>query len=247
MREWGFDLHLHSVASPCASDEMTPPAVISRALAMGLEAIAITDHNTVENAAVFMAKGKEEGLRVFPGMELQTVEEVHLVCLFEDMESAFKWQEIVYEHLPKLENRTSYYGEQWVVDKEGLKSGEISRMLLIASSFTIEETVEAVHKLGGLCIAAHIDRQAFSLWGHLGVIPLDLPLDGVELTPHLPRSESQLESLRRQNITYLVSSDAHYLNDIKEPQTFAWMEKLSIEEIRWALKGQKGRYIRTAR
>ncbi|MGI6588364.1 MAG: PHP domain-containing protein [Peptococcia bacterium] len=247
MKEWALDLHLHTLLSPCADNSMTPVAILGRALELGLEVVAITDHNTAENVAAFVDKGKEIGIKVFPGMELQTREDVHLVCLFEQLEQVIKWQEIVYEKLPEMKNRKEIFGEQWVVDQEGQKIREVERLLLVGTTLSVEEAVAIVHKLGGLCIAAHIDRQAFSLWGHLGCIPQGLSLDGVEFTPHLPRQSEQIEQIKKQGFVYVVSSDAHYLDSIYAPQCFATLEEVSLTELRLALKNQAGRSIRTLR
>ena len=246
-KEWTLDLHIHTLLSPCADNEMLPSIVISRAKELGLDALAITDHNTVENVASFMEKGEKAGIRVFPGMELQTKEDVHLVCLFEKMEQAYEWQKRVYQKLPPLQNKKEIFGEQWVVDSHDHKLRELDRLLLVGTDFTLEEAVESVHLLQGICIAAHLDRQAFSLWGHLGNIPAGLPLDGVELTPHLPRDSKQLAQLKKEGFAYLVSSDAHYPNSIYPPQSFAYLEELSLPELKLALQHREGRYIRTLR
>ena len=40
------DLHIHTVLSPCGDLEMSPTAIVDRALSRGLDMIAISDHNT---------------------------------------------------------------------------------------------------------------------------------------------------------------------------------------------------------
>lgn len=247
MKEWVLDLHIHSVLSPCGGDDMLPPQVIMRAKEQGIDAIAITDHNSAENAASFIAKGRELGVTVFPGMELQTSEDIHLLCLFDDLNQLIKLQAYVYSCLPAIQNKKSSFGEQWVVDKDANKLGEVERILLVGTSLTVEQAVVSVQNLGGLCLAAHIDRQAFSLWGHLGYLPPSLPLDGIELTPHLPRDPVQLDIIAQLGYLYITSSDAHYLNDIRPPHCFAFLEECTLKEIKMALKGQDGRYIRTLR
>lgn len=247
MKDWALDLHLHTILSPCGSDEMLPESVLKRAIDLRLDAVAITDHNTSQNVAAFMTKGEELGIKVIPGMELQTREDVHVVCLFNSLENVLIWQDYVYRHLPPLKNNKKSFGEQWVVDSAGNKIEELERMLLVGTDLTIEKVVKEVHNIGGLAIAAHIDRQAFSLWGHLGHIPLELNLDAVELTPHLPRIQAQLDYLKENNITHVVSSDAHYLQDMRAPYSFAYMEECTIEELKMAIAGKSGRMLRTLR
>ncbi|HHZ17069.1 MAG TPA: PHP domain-containing protein [Peptococcaceae bacterium] len=247
MREWAMDLHIHTVLSPCAADDMLPSAVMGRAREAGLEILAITDHNSVENAAAFLEKGHEMGIKVFPGMELQTKEDIHLVCLFEQLENALQFQETVYAKLPPLKNKKEALGEQWLVDAHDQKVGEVERLLLVGAALTLEEAVASVHLLQGLCIASHLDRQAFSLWGYLGTIPPGLPLDGVELTPHLARDPAQLAKIKAEGFAYVVSSDAHYLSDLTTPRCFAYIKEATLAELKLALRHEEGRSIRTIR
>lgn len=247
MREWGLDLHIHSVLSPCSSEEMLPAPILQRARELGLAAIAITDHNTGGNAQAFLEKGEELGIKVFPGMELQTAEDIHLLCLFENLADLLEFQELVDIRLPLLANNKTSLGEQWLVNKEGLRVGEIERLLLVGTSLSVDEGVAQVHQLGGLCLAAHLDRQAFSLWGHLACLPVELELDGVELTPHLRRDPLQLEAIKKRGFSYVISSDAHYLSDLRPPQCFAKLEELTLSELKKALLAQEGRSIRVLR
>ena len=45
------DLHVHTALSPCAGEEMTPPAICRAAVEAGLSMIAVCDHNSAGNAA----------------------------------------------------------------------------------------------------------------------------------------------------------------------------------------------------
>jgi len=247
VKEWGLDLHIHSALSPCSSKEMLPGPVLSRAKELGISAIAITDHNSAGNSRAFLEKGRELGIMVFPGMELQSIEDIHLICLFENLADLLAFQEQVYLQLPQMDNNKESFGEQWLVDKEGLLIGEVEQILLIGTSLSVDEWVTHVHQLGGLCIAAHVDRQGFSLWGHLACLPPELDLDGVELTPHLRRDPVLMEAIKKRGLSYVISSDAHYLADLRAPQCFARMEELTLLELKQALSGQNGRMIRTLR
>src|SRR5512136_136217 len=94
------DLHIHTVLSPCAEVEMIPPLIVERALDAGLDLIAITDHNASANAAAVIDAARGTGLKVLPGIELQTREEVHLLCLFDSLEQLQTWQTEVDDALP---------------------------------------------------------------------------------------------------------------------------------------------------
>ncbi len=78
---------------------MFPEFILERAGELGLDLIAVTDHNSCENAAAMLHAAVGTGIAVWPGMEVQTREEAHLVCLFDRLEQALAWQEAVYAHL----------------------------------------------------------------------------------------------------------------------------------------------------
>ena len=82
------DLHIHTALSPCAHEDMTPNNIVNMACLKELDAIAVTDHNSCLNAEAVMMCAKDTNLMVIPGMEVETVEEVHIVCLFETLEDA---------------------------------------------------------------------------------------------------------------------------------------------------------------
>ena len=119
LRSVRVDLHLHTVVSACAEIEMIPPLIAKRAAELEIEMLAVTDHNTVDNAAAVARAAEQYGICVLPGMELQTREEAHMMCLFPDLDSALAWQEIVYERLPNVANRPDVFGAQYVVDETG--------------------------------------------------------------------------------------------------------------------------------
>ena len=82
MKEFRVDLHLHTCLSPCGSLEMSPQRIVETALERGLDAIAVTDHNSTLQCPEILALGEERGLMVFAGAEVTTREEAHCVALF---------------------------------------------------------------------------------------------------------------------------------------------------------------------
>jgi len=63
----GIDLHTHSTASDGSLD---PAELVRAGKNAGLEAMALTDHDTVSGLAEFMHAGSELGLETIPGCEL---------------------------------------------------------------------------------------------------------------------------------------------------------------------------------
>jgi 3',5'-nucleoside bisphosphate phosphatase len=63
------DLHIHTT---CSDGGLTPGEVVAYALARGLGAVAITDHDSVEGNDEAVRVGREAGLPVVPGVEIST-------------------------------------------------------------------------------------------------------------------------------------------------------------------------------
>ena len=118
------DLHIHTCLSPCSDWEMSPRKIIRRSLDLGLDLIAVCDHNTAENAGAAMREGQKQGLWVLPGMEICSKEEVHILALFEELEKALAMQDFVYDHLPG-ENRPEVFGCQVVANEYDEVLGKI--------------------------------------------------------------------------------------------------------------------------
>ena len=247
MREWTIDLHMHSPLSPCGQDTMLPGPVVERCLDYGLDVIAITDHNAIDNVEPFIEEGKGQGLIVLPGMEMETQEGVHLVCLFESCKDLKTWNEALDPYKSTQKNDSRYFGNQWILSRTGEHCGEEERMLLDSTALSIDDAVPMIHRSGGLCIAAHADRPSYSVVAVLGLIPEYLPFDGVELTRHLPRDEKLLEEIQRLGYRYITASDAHDLEQIGEIHCAAYLDHWSLKELALAMKGREGRDIIVAR
>ncbi len=213
------DLHIHTVLSPCAEVEMIPPLIVECALDHGLDLIAITDHNASANVCAVMEAATKRGLRVLPGIELQTHEEVHLLCLFDSLEQVTKWQSEIDMALPKLRNRAETFGEQYVVDAAGDFVRREERLLLISADLSLDAAVKRVCELGGIAFPAHIDRPANGLMALLGFVPPGLSIPALEIsantTAEVARSQFHLDD----DMPLIQSSDAHWLDAIASGTT----------------------------
>lgn len=236
------DLHVHTVASACAELEMLPPLIVKRALEVGLGVIAVTDHNTAENVLAVQRAAEGTGLWVLAGMEAQTREEAHILCLFDTVEQVLAWQEVIYNHLPPFKNEEALWGMQLIVNEEGDYVRTNDRLLQVATSLSVEEVVAGVHTLGGLAIAAHVDRVAFSLLGSLGFIPQGLALDALELTPRTPLERFRAEHAELEGWPIIVSCDAHRLADL-HPHMRLRLEEPAVAELMKAFRGEGGRFL----
>jgi predicted metal-dependent phosphoesterase TrpH len=158
---------------------MIPPLIVQTAIEKGINLLAVTDHNASANVIAVQKAAQDTGLIVLPGMELQTREEVHLLCLFDMLEQLEAWQSLVNEHLPPLENDIEYFGEQFVVDETGDFVRRETRLLLTSADLSLEEAIGAVNTIGGLAIPAHIDRKANGLLEILGFVPTGVTVEAL--------------------------------------------------------------------
>jgi PHP family Zn ribbon phosphoesterase len=243
MRDLLADLHLHTVLSACAEIEMIPPLIVQRALALHLDVIAITDHNSADNAgAVIDAAAALAGpdLTVLPGMEVTTREEAHMLCLFDTLEQVREWQETVHAALPQRQNNTKLFGEQYVVDATGKYIRTEERLLATATSLSVEHTVRHVNALGGICLPAHVDRPSYSILTSLGFIPPQLDIAGIEMSSLTSLKKTVKWGAVLDSWGVLVNSDAHRLNEMSA-RTQIRVAAPTVAEIRLALDGGNGR------
>jgi 3',5'-nucleoside bisphosphate phosphatase len=167
-------------------------------------------------------------------MELQTAEEVHVLCLFDTLDQVYAWQEIVDRSLPDLSNNIEFFGEQFIVDDTGDFIRREDRLLLTSSSLTIQDAWRHVNGLGGLLIPAHVNRKAYGLIPVLGFVPTDIPIEILEISPNIKPEQAPI--LFPQTIGYplVQNGDAHFLEDIRGVNQFG-LEEPTIAEIRLAV------------
>lgn len=223
-----YDLHIHSALSPCGQNEMTPNNIVNMAWLKGLNIIAITDHNSAENCHDVMKCANEKGIVAVPGMELETREEVHLICLFKRIEDVLKLQEIVYDSLPNIKNREDIFGEQIVMDEKDNVIKHIERLLLIATNLSIEKVIDKVSKLEGVVIPAHIDRDSYSIVSNLGMVPDNLNIKFLEISKRCNK-DKYINDKKYNAFKFIQSSDAHNLGEIQESINFIELQEISAE------------------
>lgn len=231
-----YDLHLHSCLSPCGDMDMTPNNLVNMAKLLGLDVIALTDHNTSRNCGAAMAVGREIGLTVIPGMELTTAEDIHAVCLFPTLEKAMAWDEYVDSHRIKIRNRPDIYGRQVLMNENDEETGEVEHLLLPATEIPITAAYQTVKSFGGICFPAHIDRDSLSILSVLGEIDPACGFKTAELA-----DKTKLEGLRRlhpilNTLHIITDSDAHYLENMREAENVLEAEENSAEAVLRALE-----------
>lgn len=217
---------------------MTPRKIIKTAIERGLDIIALTDHNSIENVGVTKKLGNDK-VHVLAGMEVTSSEEIHILALFDDIKKAEKMQSLVYDSLPSGENDERLYGHQVVVNEQDEVLSLNRRLLIGATGMGVAEIVESIHSIGGISIASHIDKEAFSVISQLGFIPDDLSFDALEFSYHIKREEAITRYKELSRFPWISFSDAHFLQDVGKRVTILKMEGTSLEHIKRALRDER--------
>lgn len=217
------DLHIHSCLSPCADDDMTPANICGMAHIKGLDAIAVTDHNTARNLPYVKEAADYYHLILLPGMEVTTREEVHLLGYFPTVEDALEAGEMFSSHLPKMPNRPKFFGNQYIMNTDDEIMGEEMRMLIGATDLDLTECTEIIRKRGGVAIPAHINRGSNGLLVNLGLMPQEPAYPVVEVARHM-----DIHPAIVKDRMVLYSSDAHQLGNIMEAEFDFPVERFSL-------------------
>ena len=237
LSRYKMDLHNHTCLSPCGDAGMIPQNILRAAVEKGIGVIGITDHNSVENVSAVKRAAEDFDISVIGGMEVTTQEEIHVLVFFDDDKGLLDFQELIYANLHGS-NRPEYFGNQWVVDFEGGVLDLNPRLLIGAVTIGIREVEREAHLRGGLVIAAHADKTAFSIISQLGFIPPDVALDAVELSPFFRTDGNESWVKELPAVTF---SDAHYLQEIGRAWIEAYVGAPTAAELKLALGGGKGR------
>lgn len=206
-----YDLHIHSDLSPCGSSDMTPNNILNMSLIKGLNIISITDHNSAGNLPAAMELSSRAGIKVIPGLEVTSKEEVHVLCYFKELKNATEFGSIIYDSLPLIKNNIEIFGEQNIYNSNDEITGTLEKLLINASKYTIEDIYSIVKEYRGVMIPAHINKMTNGILGVLGFMPFNLKIEHVEVYSKVPISGKTIEKYK-----VLYNSDAHRLVDISE-------------------------------
>jgi predicted metal-dependent phosphoesterase TrpH len=217
MRSIKLDMHIHTCLSPCAEISISPKRIVEKAVKCGFDMIFITDHNSMENSeAAMRASLRFESLKVYPGMEVTSKEEVHTLALFKDIASAYNTQRMLHRHLANAANQAEFT-EQIIANEFDEVEGYSAKSLFSAVDMSVNEIVELIHSNKGLAVAAHIDRDSFSVISQLGFIPDDISFDALEVSPNTSLEMAKEKFKQYSNKYNFVSgSDSHFLDNFGE-------------------------------
>ena len=225
-RWWRLDLHAHSPKSYDFKDQLGEYADsmcrwLEAARDAGIDAIAVTDHNTAEAISPIQdaASTIEEAPIVFPGVELTANEGCHLLLLMDPSCD----QQHVNDLLSRVDVPVNDRGKQTV-----------------RSHLSVEQILE---KCGddALVIGAHINGPdgLLELNGEQRIAVLhNLKLAGVEIQPDLGCDGTWLDGSKPEvgrKLSQVWGADSHSFDSIGQRFTWVKMTKPNLEGLRLAL------------
>ena len=219
MKEFYYDLHIHSCLSPCGDDDSTPNNIAGMASLCELDIVALTDHNTCKNCPAFFAAAAKYGIIPIAGMELTTSEDIHVVCLFEELSDAMRFGKHVETNRMLIKNRPEFFGEQYVMDDNDTVIGTEEYLLSSATYFSIDDVHEIVSAFNGISYPAHIDRDSNGLIAILGFIPPNSDFSYYELNDG-NKIEEYCKKYSLSDERIIISSDAHNLESMRDKENF---------------------------
>lgn len=231
-----YDFHIHSGLSPCGSNDMSPNNIVNMSMIKSLDAIAITDHNHIGNVKVTMSIGESLGLIVIPGIEIQTIEDVHVVALFKSYEGILGFYNEIKDNRLLIKNKPEKFGEQCLFDEEDEIVDYVEHYLITPFNLNINQIIELAKSYDGLVFPAHINRNSFSIIKSLGFIDKDLDIENIEWYGKRPDDAQQYEKRMFRKYRELINSDAHDLVSISERENYLEVNEKSIDGIFETLK-----------
>lgn len=223
MSRYYYDFHVHSCLSPCGDADNTPNNLAGMAFLNGVRIMALTDHNTTRNCPAFFEAARRYAIVPVAGMELTTSEDIHAVCLFETLDDAMAFNEEIETRRIRVKNREEIFGEQLILDDMDNVIGHEEDLLINATTVALDEAPQLVAKYNGICYPAHIDRPANGAIEILGDFPHYAGFHIAELHDKSNR-DSYVSTYGLEGMRLLFSSDAHYLDQLREGADNDWFE-----------------------
>jgi hypothetical protein len=217
-------------------------ALVQKALEAKLDLIAICDHNSSANVPYVIKAAASSKLNILPGIEITTSEEVHLLAIFDSLPNLTLMQNIIDQHLAGV-NDENLFGVQAIVNEIGEVEGIENKLLIGATDLSLDTLIGHIHQFDGLAIAAHIDRESFSVLSQLGFIDESADFDALEITPRTGFNQARTKYPELGKFSFIVSSDSHFIKDIGQGYTKMNLSEPTFSELKMALRKQNGRYV----
>ncbi len=197
---------------------MTPNNIAGMGSLKGLNIMALTDHNSCGNCPAFFEACRKFGIIPIAGMELTTAEDIHLVCLFSELDAAMDFDALIKPRIMPIKNRPDIFGNQLYLDRDDQVIASEETLLISATDLECGSAVKFVREHGGICYPAHIDRTSNGMIAVLGDIPPEYGFTAVEYNDAANADGIRAKHICAKDAITVCSSDAHHLWDINEAE-----------------------------
>ena len=238
------DLHIHTVLSPCGGLEMSPSMIFGNAENMGIDMVAITDHNSMKNSVAYEKAAQGYNLTYLYGVEIQTAEEIHLIAIFDNKTDAMSFDKKLYASLLPIKNNPDFFGDQVIIDENENILGFEEIALINSSIWSFDEAIDEVKNSGGFAFPAHVDATSFSVIAQLGFVPENPNIFALGITKKCKLDEFLQKYPLLKSYSFIKNSDAHYPNEVGTGYTEFYIKKPCFDEIIYALQKKDGRKTR---
>jgi len=230
--KFSYDLHIHSVLSPCADVLMTPNNILNMVTLKGLDIIAVTDHNSLKQLPVIDEIAKSYSFLLVYGVEVNVKEGIHVLCYFKTLDDAMRFDGELDRHLDKSVAPDVRIGPARLTDQEDFVIEELPYSLSCPLCLSLPGLCDLLENYDHLRYFAHVDRPDNGGLSHVR----DIPMDGIELSMAAP--EGFLRENGLEGFPVLHNSDAHQLMDIRERKAdnVVELEKLDVDLLFEALR-----------
>ncbi len=231
-----YDLHMHSVLSPCGDYLMTPNNILNMAMLNKLDIIAVTDHNSMLQLQTIKELSESYDFLIVYGCEVQ-VEGGHLLIYFINYDEAMRFQQYLDQTLLKESYDADKYGEQIVCNVFDETLYTVDYYLLGDMQVSFKQLLLDLNDYNCIKVAAHIDKHSYSLLDKL-TIELSNYIDGIEVV-----NENNLDEIYKvyphlKSKFVFKNSDAHQLTDINEDNNTIELKDLTTECLFEVIKGE---------
>lgn len=225
--KFAYDLHVHSVLSPCADELMTPNNILNMAMLNGLDFISVTDHNSVKQYDALLEIAESYDFILIPGIEVQ-VEGGHILCYFRDIDSANEFDNYVEKKLIKTEFDPVKYREEVITNVYDESVCCLSYLLLSDLDVTFDQFLDYVNSLDCVVVLAHLDKLTSSTLNYINEGNL-AKFDGIEITKHTDVKAFITDNLSLKDKFIFSNSDCHSIIDLNERVNYIDLEEKSID------------------
>jgi len=216
-----YDVHIHSVLSPCADCLMTPNNILNMAMLKGINIVSVTDHNSLKQLPVLFELAMSYDILFIPGVEVTTNENYHVLIYFKTLEEALRFDQMLDTYRP---NAMNHFGMASLTDIEDMVIDTYPSISSDPLLLDYQTLTKALTTYQHLVILAHVDRPNTDILNRLN----ELKFNGIELTR---RDELLISNYRLSRYPILYNSDAHDLLAISEAtlHNTIELESLSID------------------